>query len=93
LDLALRLRPNVIFFLTDADEPQMNADELRHVRQLNGGTVINTIEFGMGPPAAHNNFLRQLAAENGGQHGYVDVSLLTTSELSVRAAGLHRAER
>jgi hypothetical protein len=92
LDLALRLRPNVIFFLTDADEPQMSADELSYVRQLNRNTVINTIEFGAGPPVATYNFLRQLAAENGGQHGYVDASLLTTAGSSTPAAR-YRAER
>ena len=76
LELALRMRPDVIFFLGDADDPQMTPEELLHIRRMNRGTVINTIEFGAGPPAASYNFLRQLAAQNGGQHGYVDVSRL-----------------
>jgi hypothetical protein len=49
---------------------------LAQLRRLNRGTVINTIEFGAGPPAANYNFLQQLAAENHGQHAYVDVSRL-----------------
>jgi hypothetical protein len=53
----------------------MNADELRSVRQWNRGTVINTIESGAGLAASYN-FLRQLATENGGQHGYVDINRL-----------------
>jgi hypothetical protein len=77
LEMALQMRPDVIFFLTDADEPQMSPDELQYIRRLNPGTVINTIEFSAGPPSAGYNFLRQLATENGGQHGYVDVSRLS----------------
>jgi len=76
LEMALQMQPDVIFFLTDANEPQMTPDELLRIRWLNRGTAINTIEFGAGPPAASYNFLGQLAAENGGQHGYVDVSRL-----------------
>jgi hypothetical protein len=76
LRTALRMRPDVIFLLTDANEPQLRADELRHVRQLNQGTSINAIEFGVGPPQPRYNFLRQLAAENSGQHVYVDVTRL-----------------
>jgi len=77
LEMALRLHPDVIFFLTDADEPQLSPDELRRVERLNQGlTVIHAIEFGYGPPTGGNNFLRQLARRNGGQHTYVDVSRL-----------------
>jgi hypothetical protein len=38
--------------------------------------VINTIEFGVGPPQPRYSFLQQLAAENGGEHGYTDVTRL-----------------
>jgi len=73
LRMALGLRPDVIFFLTDANEPQMRPDELAAVRQFNRGTRINTIEFGAGAQNTAINFLQVLAAENGGQHAYVDV--------------------
>jgi hypothetical protein len=76
LKAALALRPDVIFVLTDANEPQMRPDELRLVRQINRGTAICTIEFGLGPPQPSYNFLQQLAAENGGEHAYVDVRRL-----------------
>jgi hypothetical protein len=76
LRTALEMRPDVIFLLTDASEPQLRPDELHQIRQRNPGTSINAIEFGMGPAAPRYNFLRQLAAENGGQHAYVDVSRL-----------------
>ena len=74
LVLALRMAPDVIFFLTDADEPRMNADQLSRIERLNRGSSINTIEFGYGPPLDTNNFLVQLAERNGGKHVYVDVA-------------------
>ena len=72
--LALRLQPDVVFFLTDADEPSLGAAQLEKIRRLNGGvTSINTIEFGIGPDLRQENFLVRLARENGGQHTYVDM--------------------
>jgi hypothetical protein len=77
LALGLRLAPDVIFFLTDADEPQMTEEELKTVRErLNRGTVIHTVEFGEGPDPGKLNFIRRLAIENGGKSVYVDVSAL-----------------
>jgi hypothetical protein len=76
LEMALSLKPDVIFFLTDAEEPQMRAEELLMVRRMNRGTRINAIEFGAGEQRPGINFLHRLAAENGGQHAYVDVRLL-----------------
>ena len=76
LQMALRMRPDVIFFLTDADEPQLRTGDFQKLRQWNQGTSINAIEFGLGPRQAQFNFLQQLAAENGGQHAYVDIARL-----------------
>jgi len=74
LSLALRLAPDVIFFLTDADEPRMTDAELDTVRtKLNRGTVIHAIEFGAGPDPGRDNFIRRLARENGGKSVYVNV--------------------
>ncbi len=70
---ALALRPDVIFFLTDADNP-MTAYDLDAVRRSNrGGTAINTIEFAAGRSRDRKNFLTQLASESGGQYVHVDV--------------------
>ena len=76
LTLALNLRPDVIFFLTDADEPQLSPAELAKIRRLNHGTSINAVEFGAGAPSGTVNFLKRLARENGGNYGYVDVTRL-----------------
>ena len=70
---ALALDPDVVFFLTDADEPQLTARELDTIQRLNRGCAIHAIEFGLGPQRSRQNFLTQLAAENGGQHVYVNI--------------------
>ncbi len=78
LKMALALHPDVIFFLTDADEPQLTDEELRQVQRWNQATAINAIEFGFGPQSRRQNFLVRLAQQNGGQHAYVDISRFTT---------------
>lgn len=77
LKVALTLRPDVIFFLTDADEPTLSPTQMKRLEKLNSGhTVINVVEFGMGPDLGVENFLVRLARENRGQHAYVDISKL-----------------
>ena len=76
IKLALGMRPDVIFFLTDADEPQLTYNELERIQQWNRGTVIHAIEFGAGPQFGRTNFLMKLAQQNGGKHAYVDVRRL-----------------
>ncbi|MBT4013003.1 MAG: VWA domain-containing protein [Planctomycetaceae bacterium] len=75
LDLALNMNPDVIFFLTDADEPQLTTSELNRISRKNTSVraSINTIQFGVGRRTGQQNFLRQLARENGGQYAYVDL--------------------
>jgi hypothetical protein len=77
LKRALGLQPDVIFLLTDAEEPQMTPGELEQARRRNrGATSIHTIEFGSGPFHGRDNFLVRLARQNNGQHVYVDVTRL-----------------
>lgn len=76
LELALRLKPDVIFFLTDAEDPVLSAADLARIRRLNSGTSINAIEFGTGPSDGSLNFLKRLADQNHGNYGYVDISKL-----------------
>jgi hypothetical protein len=71
---ALRLMPDVIFFLTDADEPALSDVKIARIRNTNGGrTSINTIEFGEGPQPRRENFLARIARENGGKYIYIDI--------------------
>jgi hypothetical protein len=76
LKAALRLRPDVIFFLTDAGDPQLEPKQLERIRLWAVGTSINVVEFGQGPKPQGDNFLMRLARENAGQYTYVDVSNL-----------------
>jgi len=77
LTRALALSPDVIFFLTDADDPKLTDADLTRLRERNRrGAVINCIEYGSGASQGDNNFLKRLAAQHRGQHVYVDVSKL-----------------
>jgi von Willebrand factor type A domain len=76
LKLALRLAPDVVFFLTDAAEPELTAQQLEEIARLNRGTVIQAIEFGVGPAAGRDNFMMKLARQSGGRYVYVDVTQL-----------------
>lgn len=73
---ALKLNPDVIFFLTDAEEPRLSAGQLDRIRRLNGSRArIHCIEFGTGPKLGNvENFLQKLARENGGSYRYHDVT-------------------
>lgn len=72
---ALKLRADVVFFLTDADEPELSDVQLGRIRSMNAGhTTINTIEFGDRPQPRRDNFLSRIARQNGGQYVYIDVT-------------------
>jgi hypothetical protein len=74
LKLAIRLQPDVIFFLTDADDPKLSPAQLAKIRDLAAGIIINAIEFGPGPKPPGASFLADLAQQNAGGYAYVDVS-------------------
>lgn len=76
LKLALEARPDVVFFLTDADDPVLTEQELRQIKGWNAGTVINAVQFGYGPKQTSDSFLEILTQENGGMYRYVDVQQL-----------------
>jgi hypothetical protein len=80
LELALDMAPDVVFFLTDANDPQLSPRELAELRRRNrASAVIHCIEFGVGSFAGGDNFLVRLARENRGQHVYLDVTTLGKS--------------
>lgn len=74
LRLAVRLRPDVIFLLTDADEPTLSPAQLEKIRHLAAGIIVNAIEFGSGPKPEGASFLANLARQNGGRYRYIDIS-------------------
>lgn len=71
--LALDMQPDVIFFLTDADQPPLRAAQLQTLRRRNSGTTIHAIEFGVGPPKSGGNFLARVASDSGGQYRYINI--------------------
>jgi len=76
---AFELKPDVVFFLTDAGQPQLDSADREKIRTLNGGRVrIHCIEFGRGTELAdERGFMEKLAAENGGRYVYRDISEFT----------------
>jgi hypothetical protein len=78
LRAAIGCSPDVIFFLSDADDP-MSASELAELARLNrhSQATICVIEFGRSSTPSPNNFLMQLAHTSGGQYGYVDTTTLS----------------
>ncbi|HIQ22262.1 MAG TPA: hypothetical protein EYH34_13640 [Planctomycetes bacterium] len=71
---AIRTQPDVIFFLTDADEPRLSDAQVDEITRRAGGITINTIEFGLGPKQGGMNFLEKLARQSGGGYAYVDIA-------------------
>lgn len=77
LERALRLGPDVIFFLTDGHDRPLSVGDLERIRRMNtGDTRIHCIEFGQGPLLTAQSWLRTLASQNDGQYKYFDVNNL-----------------
>ena len=73
LRAGLALRPEVIFFLTDAD--LMNTNDAQSIITEAGATRIQAVEFGRGAEMAGTlNPLRKLATATGGTYRYIDVT-------------------
>jgi len=75
LMMGLNLNPEVLYFLTDADQKdRINNRDLAHITKSNNGrTRIHCIEFGAGPDLGLENFLTDLARKNGGSYTYRNV--------------------
>ena len=63
--MTLRLKPDVVFFLSDGDIPM---DTQGIVLHYNTGTKVHTITFGSDIGAA---IMRRIAAKNGGQYRFI----------------------
>lgn len=92
LKMALRMSPDVIFFMTDARIPRLSVTELREVKSRadSVGATIHAIEFGPDPVASPDSFLRDLAAQNGGEYRYVDVRSLGVRRDPSQASGAEK---
>jgi hypothetical protein len=76
---ALELKPDVIYFLSDAGQPHLDRADREKIRLQNGGrTRIHCIEFGTGADLTdERSFMEKLATENGGRYVYRDISEFT----------------
>ncbi len=72
---AFSFDPDVIYLLTDADDPEMSAQDLWEIRRGNKRkAAIHVVEFGVGADLGQDSFLKRLARQNGGQHYYRDLT-------------------
>jgi hypothetical protein len=78
VQLALRLHPDVIFFLTDGGKPGLSDFDLEELKRLNERhTRIHCVQFSSQDDpdaAAATDFLRKLAAQSDGEYVCRDVS-------------------
>ena len=74
LSIALRIRPDVIFLLTDGEEKDdPTREDLDRIDRLNGGSAqIHVIQFA--PQPRPNSSLVTLAKQNRGKHIFVDIA-------------------
>ena len=69
---AIGLRPDVIFFVTDADD--LTEEQVRFATEWNAGkSVICTIELNLANRQDEHMPLQQLARRNGGRYQAVDL--------------------
>jgi hypothetical protein len=78
LKLGLSYAPDVLFFLTDAEDPSLSQTQLSDIRSRAeiSLTTIHAIQFNVGPAVGDGGWIRQLAETNRGVYKYVDVSEL-----------------
>ena len=76
LAAGLRMSPDVLFFLTDANEPALTSDQLKRLLDLadRAGTTIHAIEFGVGSRASGGGWIADLAQRTRGKYSYIDVA-------------------
>jgi hypothetical protein len=73
--MALSLEPDVIYLLTDADDPPLDAKDLRDILRSNKKkTAIHVVEFGLDADLSQDSFLKRLARQNAGRHQYFDLT-------------------
>jgi hypothetical protein len=76
--MGLSFGPDVLFFMTDADEPRLTDAQLQDLqeRALRTQTTIHAIEFRAGPQSGNGGWIRSLAEMTKGTYRYVDVETL-----------------
>ena len=78
LSMAIRMRPDVIFLLTDGDKPLLSPQELARIDRIGPGIMIHAIQFGEGQQTGGRGWMGKLAQQSGGEYRYVDTAKLET---------------
>ena len=75
---ALSMSPEVLFFLTDADNPSLDMPQLLDIQRRTeiSRTTIHTVQFNLGPAANDGSWIRKLAEMNRGTYKYIDVTTI-----------------
>lgn len=77
---ALRSKPDIIFFLTDGEVPELSARDLYELKSSNHSrTRIHVIEFGKGAKL-ESNWLEKLARDHRGNYRYQDIESTVNGE-------------
>jgi hypothetical protein len=80
LRMAAAMKPDVIFFLTDGDDPKLTPQQMDKIRDWMGGIHINIIEFGPAEQPEKDSFLKELARRVGGEYRYLDAAKFRASK-------------
>jgi len=71
---ALALKPDVVYFLTDGDEPELSPADLRDIAHYRNGATIHVIRFGDGSFTSRSlNWLQKLAQLGQGEYREITV--------------------
>ena len=72
---ALSFDPDVIFLLTDVDDPEMSPSDLWEIQRANKRKAsIHVVEFGIKADLSRDSFLKKLARQNNGKYQYRDLT-------------------
>ena len=71
---AISLKPDVIYFLTDGDEPELSPGQLAEIRRLSGSLTIHVVKFGDGALTSRGpTWLELLARQSNGEYREINI--------------------
>lgn len=71
---AISLKPDVIYFLTDGDEPELSPADLAEIRRVAGSITIHVVKFGDGTLTSRGpTWLERLASQSSGEYREINI--------------------
>ncbi|MCA9008541.1 MAG: VWA domain-containing protein [Planctomycetaceae bacterium] len=72
---AISLKPDVIYFLTDGDEPELSPAQLAEISRLSGSITIHVVKFGDGTLSSRGiSWLQRIASQSNGEYREIPIS-------------------